>query len=70
MRGRQRYRLVRLEQFLNFFGEIDLKNFQDNDRHLIDHDLRNPFRQVAAFENGQRVSLKKRAPRCLKPILP
>jgi len=33
-------------------------------------DLRAPFRQVAAFENGQRVSLKESVPKWLKPILP
>jgi predicted ABC-type ATPase len=33
-------------------------------------DLRTPFRPVAAFENGRRVSLKEQAPRWLKPILP
>jgi predicted ABC-type ATPase len=34
------------------------------------NDLRTPFRQVAAFENGQRVSLKAEVPKWLKPILP
>ena len=33
-------------------------------------DLRTPYQQVAAFENGQRVSLEEPVPKWLKPILP
>lgn len=33
-------------------------------------DLRTPFRQVAVFENGRRVSLKRPVPGWLKPLLP
>jgi predicted ABC-type ATPase len=32
-------------------------------------DLRTPFRQVALFENGQRVSLNPPVPKWLKPLL-
>lgn len=32
-------------------------------------DLRTPFRQVAVFKGGRRVSLKKPMPRWLKPLL-
>jgi predicted ABC-type ATPase len=32
-------------------------------------DLRIPFRQVAVFQNGQRVSLNRPAPKWLKPML-
>ena len=32
-------------------------------------DLRTPFRQVAVFENGQRVNLNKPAPGWLTPLL-
>ncbi len=37
--------------------------FFDND------DLRTPFRQVAVFENGQRVSLNEPVPAWLTPLL-
>ena len=33
-------------------------------------DLRTPFRQVAVFQNGQRVSLNPPIPKWLKPLLP
>jgi len=33
-------------------------------------DLRTPFRQVARFQNGQRVSLTRPIPKWLKPLLP
>jgi predicted ABC-type ATPase len=33
-------------------------------------DLRTPFRQVAVFRNGQRVSLNPPMPKWLKPLLP
>ena len=33
-------------------------------------DLRTPFRLVATFQNGQRVSLKPPVPGWLKPLLP
>ena len=33
-------------------------------------DLRTPFRQVARFQNGQRVSLTPPIPKWLKPLLP
>ena len=32
-------------------------------------DLRTPFRKVAVFQNGQRTSLNKPAPKWLKPLL-
>jgi hypothetical protein len=32
-------------------------------------DLRTPFRQVAVFENGQRVNLNKPVPEWLTPSL-
>lgn len=33
-------------------------------------DLRTPFRQVAAFQNGQSVSLKQPLPKWLEPLMP
>ena len=33
-------------------------------------DLRTPFRQVAVFQNGQRVRLNPPIPSWLKPLLP
>jgi hypothetical protein len=33
-------------------------------------DLRTPFRQVAVFQNGQRVSANPPLPRWLMPLLP
>ena len=52
---------------------VDLKAaIREFPRVLIfdNNDLRTPFRQVAAFANGQRVSLKAEVPKWLKPILP
>jgi hypothetical protein len=33
-------------------------------------DLRTPFRQVAVFQNGQRVKLNEPTPKRLIPLLP
>ena len=52
-----------LTNLQNAIRELPYVLIFDND------DLRTPFRQVAVFQNGQRVSLNKPVPKWLKPML-
>jgi hypothetical protein len=50
--------------------DAQTRQLHANKKWIFDNDdLRTPFRQVAVFENGQRVNLNEPLPEWLAPLL-